>query len=105
MRQIDGHLPENVKKTLGRESVAESNGFLVKSFKQLVELSASISYLNKDHLIFYRGQNTDYKNKAGRSSFYPTIYRGDPLRKKEIDYRFGLLNDSCRTLKTKFKEN
>jgi len=79
MRQIDGQLPDRVKKSLGRKSVAESNGFPVKTFKQLVELSASISYLNKDHLIFYRGQSTDYKNKAGRSSFYPTIYRGDPL--------------------------
>lgn len=105
MRQIDGHLPEEVKKYLGRETVAESNGYPVKTFKQLVELSASISYLNKDHLIFYRGQNTDYKNKAGRSSFYPTIYRGDPLRRKEIQYRFGLLNDSCRTLQIKFKDN
>ena len=105
MRQIDGQLPDKIKTSLGRKSVAESNGFPVKTFKQLVELSASISYLNKDHLIFYRGQNTDYKNKAGKSSFYPTIYRGDPLRRKEIDYRFGVLNDSCRTLKAKFESN
>jgi len=105
MRQIDGHLPEEIEKYLGARSVAESDGYPVKNFKTLVELSASISYLNKDHLLFYRGQNTDYKNKAGRSSFYPTIYRGDPLLKKERDYRSGLLNDSCRALKKKFEEH
>ncbi|HFC93183.1 MAG TPA: FRG domain-containing protein [Leucothrix mucor] len=105
MRQIDSHLPDKVKRYFGNVSVAESDGFPVKTFKDLVEISASISYLNKDYLIFYRGQNTDYKNKAGRSTFYPTIYRGDPLRRKEIDYRFGVLNDSCRVLKAKFQEN
>lgn len=105
MRQIEGHLPEDIVKYLEGRSVAESDGYPVKNFKQLVELSASISYLNKDHLLFYRGQNTDYKNKAGRSSFYPTIYRGDPLFKKERDYRFGVLNDSCRALKKKFEDH
>jgi len=105
MRQIDGHLPHEIEKYYTKKSAAESDGYPVKNFKELVEISASISYLNKDYLIFYRGQNTDYKNKAGRSTFYPTIYRGDPLRRKEIDYRFSVLNDSCRTLKEKFEEN
>jgi len=105
MRHIDGQLPEKMEEFLAKKTVAESDGFEASNFKNLVELCASISYLNKDHLIFYRGQNTDYKNKAGKSTFYPTIYRGDPLRKRELDYRFSVLNDASRTLKRKFQEH
>lgn len=104
MRHIEGHLPEEISKGLSSKNIAESEGYDVPTFHELVVLSASISYLNKDHMIFYRGQNSDYKNKAGRSTFYPSIYRGDPLRKPELDYRFSILNDASRRLKVKFEE-
>jgi hypothetical protein len=54
--------------------------------------------LNKDHLLFFRGQSKDYRHKAGASTFYPTIYRGDYLRQEEIHYRFEILNQATRHL-------
>ena len=74
MRHIEGQLPEEMSESLSSKNIAEAEGYIVPTFHKLVVLNASISYLNKDHMIFYRGQSSDYKNKAGRSTFYPTIY-------------------------------
>ena len=49
--------------------------------------------LNKDYILFYRGQKDDYRNqKSGKSTFYPTMYRGDRLDKDELKYRWEKLN-------------
>ncbi|WP_165041244.1 hypothetical protein [Dysgonomonas sp. ZJ709] len=70
----------------------------IATFRELVECIAKLSFKNKDHLLFYRGQNTDYKNKAGVSSFYPTIYRGDYLPQKDLNKRFNTLKTASKTL-------
>ncbi len=87
MRSIEGKLPEEISKTIDPKLVAASEGYEVLSFRALVELVAKTAYLNKDHLLFFRGQNTDHVNKANKSTFYPTIYRGDYLQQREINYR------------------
>jgi hypothetical protein len=59
---------------------------------------ARLSYLNKDYLLFFRGQWRDYKNKAGASTFYPSIYRGDRVSKSEIGLKFDVLTSSSKRL-------
>lgn len=59
---------------------------------------ARLSYLNKDYLLFFRGQNTDYTNKAGASTLYPSIYRGERLSREELAVRFDLLLGASRRL-------
>ena len=59
---------------------------------------AKLSYLNKDYLLFFRGQDRDYRNKARASTFYPSIYRGDVVSKQELDIRFEILTASARQL-------
>lgn len=49
-----------------------------------------------DHLLFFRGQGRDYKNMAGVSSFYPSIYRGERLSQEELALRFDVLEGSAR---------
>jgi len=70
----------------------------------LVENVAKLSYLNKDYLLFYRGQGNDYKNKAGNSTFYPSIYRGDYLSQSELNYKFERLNNLSKNLSKVFQE-
>ncbi|OFY09294.1 MAG: hypothetical protein A2X11_01980 [Bacteroidetes bacterium GWE2_42_24] len=72
--------------------------FLVKTFRQLVEHTARLSYKNKDHLLFYRGQTQDYINKANSSAFYPSIYRGDYLPGRELVHRFNVLEGAGKSL-------
>ncbi len=59
---------------------------------------AKLAYLNKDHLIFYRGQGKDHENKVGASSFYPSIYRGGLVKQAEINLRFDILTSASRRL-------
>jgi hypothetical protein len=63
-----------------------------------MEQVARLAYANKDHLLFFRGQARDFKNKAGASSFYPSIYRGERLSRDELALRFDVLESSGRRL-------
>lgn len=85
--------------------VGESNAFKVNTFRELVENVARLSFLNKDYMLFYRGQSQDFRNKAGLSTFYPTIYRGDYLPQKELTNRFSILKEKGKKLVQLFEEN
>ena len=85
--------------------IGSANAFKVNTFRELVEHTAKLSYKNKDHLLFYRGQSKDYKNKAGNSTFYPSIYRGDYLPIREITNRFDILEGASKALVELFETN
>jgi len=78
--------------------VASGEAFRVSTFRELMEYTAKLSYLNKDHLLFYRGQRNDYRNRAGNSTFYPTIYRGDYLKLSELRNKFDILDGAGKAL-------
>jgi hypothetical protein len=104
MRPIEGgKLTPELEKKLKGKTISESQALLVQSYRKLVEHTAQLSYLNKDHLLFYRGQHEDYLNKVGKSTIYPTIYRGDYVRHEEINYRFDLLYGASKILIEEFK--
>lgn len=65
---------------------------------------ARLSYANKDHLLFFRGQATDHKNKALASTFYPTIYRSERLTQAESEVRFNVLFGASRRLAEAFNK-
>ncbi len=98
MRHIEGTLSEALKSFVGDDSVDRSAAFSVSTYRQLMEQVAQLAFLNKDHMLFFRGQKRDYKNRADASTFYPSIYRGDPLRTPEIHYRFGVLEQAANLL-------
>lgn len=104
MRSIEGKLPDEINKTVEPKLVAASEGYGVSSFRTLVEFVAKTAYLNKDYLLFFRGQNTDHVNKASKSTFYPTIYRGEYLQQREVNYRFEILAGACRLLVKRFED-
>lgn len=77
MRPITPELTDELLKHFKAPTkVGSVEPFPVSTFRELVEHTAKLAFKNKDHLIFYRGQATVYKNKAGKSTFYPSIYRG-----------------------------
>lgn len=73
-------------------------GVRVSSYRELVEKIAQISYLNKEYLMFFRGQSIDYRTTGDTSSFYPTIYRGNFYNKFELKYRFRKLDSAAKLL-------
>jgi len=105
MRQIYGRLTSELYKHTNPKDIGKDAGFPIKNFRELVEQVAKLSYLNKDYLLFYRGQNNDYRNKANRSTFYPMIYRGEHLTQLELDYRFDKLYSASKILVELFKKH
>ena len=68
-----------------------------------MELVAKLSYVNRDDLTFFRGQNRDYQSRAGGSTIYPAIYRGDNVPARELRLRFDQLDQAARLLIERFK--
>jgi hypothetical protein len=85
-----------------QDTVAKADAFPVSSFHQLVEIVAQMAYLNKDHLLFFRGQGQDYRRDSRASTFFPAIYRGpDPRRfitRKTVVSRFEHLSRAAEAL-------
>lgn len=107
MRKITPELTAELFNHFGnpqQTKVAAGEAYKVSSFRQLVENVAKLAFKNKDHLLFFRGQAQDYRNKAGVSTFYPSIYRGEYLSQKEIDRRFVALKEAGNTLVKLFEE-
>src|SRR4051812_43377163 len=98
MREITPALTPALQEHVGKRSVALAPAFPVHSYRELVEHVAQLSYLNKDHLLFYRGQAIDFQTRNGASSFYPSIYRGDYTRRDVIEDRYGLLRAAGKAL-------
>lgn len=93
MRKITPELTEEILKRTTTETVAKDDAIEVLNYKELRKHIAQLSYANKDCILFYRGQKDDYRNqKSGKSTFYPTMYRGDRLDKDELKYRWEKLN-------------
>jgi hypothetical protein len=105
MRQITGILTKELNQHTNARDVAKDKGYYIKTYRELVEQVAKLAYLNKDYLLFFRGQSNDYKNKADKSTFYPTIYRSDYLTQQELDYRFDKLYSASKILAELFKKN
>jgi len=103
MRTIVGQLTPQLTAHVGSQAVAKASPLPVRTFRELMQHVARLSYANKDYLLFFRGQANDHKNKAGASSFYPTIYRGDRLYRPELDIRFDILEGACKRLSESFQ--
>jgi len=105
MRQVYPKLTDELKKITSPKTIGKDEGYLVKTFRELVEHTAKLAYKNKDYILFYRGQSTDYKNKNDSSSFYPSIYRSKYLKQEELTQRFEILKYACKLLVEELKNN
>lgn len=105
MRKIKGKLPQELRNDSNPgAAIYMVPAYAVKTYRVLMELAAKLAYLNKDHLLFFRGQDNDYKNQKGSSSFYPSIYRG-ALKGEELPNRFEVLGQASKKLVEAFERN
>jgi hypothetical protein len=103
MRAIRVHLTEEINKHVNHKSVAKSEGYLVKDFMELTHQISHLSYLNKDFLLFFRGQTNDFRNKARASTLFPSIYRKGQKKNDQEVPKFTILDSAsillCDALK------
>lgn len=104
MQSIKPQLTDELAKHAQDRDVWSAPPFKIDNFRDLVEHVARLAYANRNHLLFYRGQDKDYQSKAGGSTLYPAIYRGDNLPKAELDVRFRQLESAEQILSDLFEE-
>lgn len=105
MRAIKGLLTKDIEKHVDGNSVSKRDAYPVSSFRALVEHVARLSYLNKDYLLFFRGQEHDYRNKAGATTIYPKIYRGEYVSRDQLQLSFSVLDSAASNLCNALKNN
>lgn len=79
------------------DKVAKDSGLTIHSYTELLEKIADLSYDYPRHILYFRGQTRDYTTSEGRSTLYPSIYRG-MLSKELLKERFRLLDASAHAL-------
>ena len=86
------------------DKVATSAPFKIKTYAELINLIAELSFLNQDYLLYFRGQRADYKNKKNnKSTFFPEIYR-DKLSKEKLEKKLEVLENASIMLKLFFEK-
>ncbi len=78
--------------------VSKSAPVPITNFRELVVETAELAYLNKDHLLFFRGQGRDYVNKSGASTIYPSIYRGERVTRAQLQVSWDIMEAAARRL-------
>ncbi|GAU78499.1 FRG domain-containing protein [Fusibacter sp. 3D3] len=79
------------------ENIAKSKGEIIQSYTELLEKVSDLAYDFPKHILYFRGQKYDYTTLDGRTTLYPSIYRGF-LSKDEIKGRFKILEGSSKAL-------
>jgi hypothetical protein len=98
LQSITPQLTEELAKHVRGRDVWRAPAFEIRSYRALVEHAARLSYVNRNLLLFFRGQDKDYQSKAGGSTVYPAIYRGDNVPHAEFEIRFRQLESAERLL-------
>ena len=90
-------LPDKLQDFVASEGIGRTNAYPVKTYSELLDMVAKLSYMNKDYILYFRGQDDDYTTQKGSSTFFPSIYR-ERLIGDEIYYRFEILNQASKLL-------
>lgn len=104
MRESTPRLTSELETHCAGAAVWKAAPFAVRTFRVLVTHVARLAYANPSELLFFRGQNKDYQSKAGGTTLYPTIYRGDQLASRELRHRFDMLDQAAKLLVDRIEE-
>jgi len=69
---VDGHVKAQVTDCT---AVRKGNGRLVESYLELATLIAELQFRNSEHVLLFRGQSGDYRNKQENTTLKPTLFR------------------------------
>jgi len=104
MERINPKLTDELAEHTRDRDIWRAPAFEIGDYRTLVEHVARLSYANRAQLVFFRGQDKDYQSKAGGSTLYPAIYRGDNLVQAELEARFRELESVSHILVERFEE-
>lgn len=73
---------KNKIRKVTNDQVRKASGHEVRSYMELATKVAELQFENWNHVLLFRGQNSDFKNLDDNTSLKPTLFRGDPKRLK-----------------------
>lgn len=97
MKEITPQLTGRLREHFGN-SVGKQDAFPVETYDELVKIVAELSYLNRDNLLFFRGQPEDYRNKARATTLYPALYRKSSISRAQLQQDFSALREIAAIL-------
>lgn len=81
-------------------------GNKVQSYLELATKIAELQFMNRDHVLMFRGQDADHRNTKSKSSLKPSLFRpkskGNPTSGTLID-RFARLTTAERLLVDEYR--
>jgi hypothetical protein len=87
-------------------TIRQGAGHKVASYLELARKIAELQFLNRNHVLLFRGQGGDHRNAKRNTSLKPTLFRpkdkGNPDR-ETLKQRFGVLARAERALVEQYK--
>jgi hypothetical protein len=87
--------------------IRHARGHTVSSYFQLAKKIAELQFLNRDHVLLFRGQKSDYKTTKGNSMLAASLFRRNSARlpsQRLLEKRFSVLKQAEDLLVQKYTE-
>lgn len=95
-------------KAVSNTEVRRSSGHLVHSYVNLAQKIAALQFLNREHVLLFRGQTSDFRNSSELTTIKPTIFRARASRKvptrESLAARFSKLMEAEALLVKRYSE-
>lgn len=88
-------------------AVRKAGGHPVESYLELATKIAELQFRNREHVLLFRGQKSDYRNSQNNTSLKPTLFRpqgGSRVSpgRQTLDARFSMLQQAEQELITRY---
>lgn len=70
---------QQAQKIKKNTDVRKAEGHRVTSYLELATKIAELQFRNREHVLLYRGQNCDYRNRNHNTTLKPRLFRPEPV--------------------------
>jgi FRG domain len=87
--------------------IRQAEAYPVSNYMDLARKIAELQFLNRDHILLFRGQRNDHKNRKGNTSLKPSLFRtvnGRNPSQDQLQRRFYMLGEGERLLAAEFEK-
>ena len=86
--------------------IRKSEAYPVSDYMDLARKIAELQFLNREHVLLFRGQKQDHRNAKGNTTLKPSVFRtvnGRNPNPDELQHRFNLLGECERMLTEEYQ--
>lgn len=89
-------------------AIRSNSGHTVGRFVELASKIAELQFRNRDYVLLFRGQRSDYLNRDGNSSLKPSLFRSNGFERNPtpeiLRVRFEKLKQAAQTLVSHYRK-